>query len=148
MALPLALLLTTNRELALPNGVPAGEGAPNGPSALAVKEAAWGLPRYASISQDSGLVPLWSQRSCWMVTMALTGLLRLHKKFGLRSFFTLLRTMSCLRVSSLPSMVTPGAECKDRATPEQVADYTLKLLQRRISAVPRNHVLIWWTIRS
>ena len=36
-----------------------------------------------------------------------------------------------------PSMVTPGAECKDRATPEQVADYTLKLLQRRIApAVP------------
>lgn len=36
-----------------------------------------------------------------------------------------------------PSMVTPGAECKDRATPQQVADYTLKLLKRRIPpAVP------------
>ena len=36
-----------------------------------------------------------------------------------------------------PSMVTPGAECKDRATPEQVSDYTLKLLHRRIPpAVP------------
>ncbi|CAN4078781.1 unnamed protein product [Withania somnifera] len=36
-----------------------------------------------------------------------------------------------------PSMVTPGAECKERATPEQVADYTLKLLRQRIpSAVP------------
>jgi len=36
-----------------------------------------------------------------------------------------------------PSMVTPGAECEDRATPEQVADYTLKLLHRRIPpAVP------------
>lgn len=31
-----------------------------------------------------------------------------------------------------PSMVTPGAECKERATPQQVADYTLKLLHRRI----------------
>ncbi|KAL4351395.1 hypothetical protein GQ457_06G002500 [Hibiscus cannabinus] len=31
---------------------------PNGPSALAVKEAAWGLARYAAISQDSGLVPI------------------------------------------------------------------------------------------
>jgi fructose-bisphosphate aldolase class I len=31
-----------------------------------------------------------------------------------------------------PSMVTPGAECKDRATPEEVASYTLKLLHRRI----------------
>lgn len=36
-----------------------------------------------------------------------------------------------------PSMVTPGAECKDRATPEQVAAYTLKLLKTRIPpAVP------------
>lgn len=36
-----------------------------------------------------------------------------------------------------PSMVTPGAESKDKATPEQVADYTLKLLKRRVpSAVP------------
>lgn len=31
-----------------------------------------------------------------------------------------------------PSMVTPGAECKDRATPEQIAEYTLKLLYRRV----------------
>ncbi|KAF7841050.1 fructose-bisphosphate aldolase 1, chloroplastic [Senna tora] len=34
-------------------------------------------------------------------------------------------------------MVTPGAECKDRATPQQVSEYTLKLLQCRIPpAVP------------
>ncbi|NBH76523.1 fructose-bisphosphate aldolase class I, partial [Rodentibacter pneumotropicus] len=31
---------------------------PNGPSALAVKEAAWGLARYAAISQEDGLVPI------------------------------------------------------------------------------------------
>ncbi|KAF2310895.1 hypothetical protein GH714_018232 [Hevea brasiliensis] len=31
---------------------------PCGPSALAVKEAAWGLARYAAISQDNGLVPI------------------------------------------------------------------------------------------
>ncbi|VAI03499.1 unnamed protein product [Triticum turgidum subsp. durum] len=31
---------------------------PNGPSELAVKEAAWGLARYAAISQDNGLVPI------------------------------------------------------------------------------------------
>lgn len=36
-----------------------------------------------------------------------------------------------------PSMVTPGAECKERNTPQQIADYTLKLLQRRVPpAVP------------
>ncbi|KAK9116325.1 hypothetical protein Sjap_015272 [Stephania japonica] len=40
---------TTNRELVLLNGVPLS--IPNGPSALAVKEAAWGLARYTAISQ-------------------------------------------------------------------------------------------------
>lgn len=36
-----------------------------------------------------------------------------------------------------PSMVTPGAESKDKATPQQVADYTLRLLRQRIPpAVP------------
>ena len=36
-----------------------------------------------------------------------------------------------------PSMVTPGAEAANRSTPEQVADYTLKLLTRRVPpAVP------------
>ena len=36
-----------------------------------------------------------------------------------------------------PSMVTPGADCSKRESPEVVADYTLKLLKRRVPpAVP------------
>ena len=36
-----------------------------------------------------------------------------------------------------PSMVTPGAECARRAGPEEVAEYTLKMLNRRVPpAVP------------
>lgn len=36
-----------------------------------------------------------------------------------------------------PSMITPGAECKTRSTPQQIADYTLKGLKRRVPpAVP------------
>jgi len=36
-----------------------------------------------------------------------------------------------------PSMVTPGAESKEKATPQQVADYTLRLLYNRVPpAVP------------
>nr|ACU19625.1 unknown [Glycine max] len=49
---------------------------PNGPSALAVKEAAWGLARYAAIAQDNGLVPIVSQRSCLMGSMVLIELLK------------------------------------------------------------------------
>ena len=36
-----------------------------------------------------------------------------------------------------PAMVTPGADSSVRATPDQVADYTLRLLRRRVPpAVP------------
>ena len=36
-----------------------------------------------------------------------------------------------------PAMVTPGADSSSRATPDQVAEYTLKLLNRRVPpAVP------------
>ena len=36
-----------------------------------------------------------------------------------------------------PAMVTPGAESSKRASPDEVAEYTLKLLQRRVPpAVP------------
>lgn len=31
-----------------------------------------------------------------------------------------------------PAMVTPGADSAVRATPDQVAEYTLKLLNRRV----------------
>lgn len=39
-----------------------------------------------------------------------------------------------------PSMVTPGADHKKKSSPDEVADYTLKLLKRRVPpAVPGLH---------
>lgn len=36
-----------------------------------------------------------------------------------------------------PAMVTPGAECEKRSTPEEVASYTLRMLKSRVPpAVP------------
>ena len=36
-----------------------------------------------------------------------------------------------------PAMVTPGADCKVKSNPNQVAEYTLKMLRRRVPpAVP------------
>lgn len=43
---------------------------PNGPSALAVKEAAWGLARYAAISQVK-IVRMFKQRGCWFIAFLL-----------------------------------------------------------------------------
>ncbi|KAL2469328.1 putative fructose-bisphosphate aldolase 1 [Forsythia ovata] len=72
---------------------------PNGPSALAVKEAAWGLARYAAISQDNGLVPIVEPE------------ILLDGEHGID------RTSEGILLK--PSMVTPGAECKEKATPKK-----------------------------
>ncbi|CAA6666907.1 unnamed protein product [Spirodela intermedia] len=98
---------------------------PNGPSALAVKEAAWGLARYASISQDNGL-------------HGIDRTFEVAQQVWAEVFFYLAQNNVLFEGILLkPSMVTPGAECKERATPEKVAEYTLNLLRRRIPpAVP------------
>ncbi|KAK6240856.1 Fructose-bisphosphate aldolase [Theobroma cacao] len=111
---------------------------PNGPSALAVKEAAWGLARYAAISQDSGLVPIVEPEILLDGEHGIDRTFEVAKKVWAEVFFYLAENNVMFEGILLkPSMVTPGAECKDKATPQQVADYTLKLLHRRIPpAVP------------
>ncbi|CAA7410911.1 unnamed protein product [Spirodela intermedia] len=111
---------------------------PNGPSALAVKEAAWGLARYAAISQDNGLVPIVEPEILLDGDHGIERTFEVAQKVWAEVFFYLAENNVFFEGILLkPSMVTPGAECKDRATPQQVADYTLKLLRRRIPpAVP------------
>ncbi|GFP85937.1 probable fructose-bisphosphate aldolase 2 chloroplastic [Phtheirospermum japonicum] len=111
---------------------------PNGPSALAVKEAAWGLARYAAISQDNGLVPIVEPEILLDGEHGIDRTFEVAQKVWAEVFFYLAENNVMFEGILLkPSMVTPGAESKDRATPQQVADYTLKLLRRRIPpAVP------------
>ncbi|KAJ6927307.1 fructose-bisphosphate aldolase 1 [Populus alba x Populus x berolinensis] len=106
---------------------------PNGPSALAVKEAAWGLARYAAISQDNGLVPIVEPEILLDGEHGIDRTFEVAQKVWAEVFFYMAENNVMFEGILLkPSMVTPGAECKDRATPEQVAEYTLKLLHRRI----------------
>lgn len=111
---------------------------PNGPTALAVKEAAWGLARYAAISQDNGLVPIVEPEILLDGEHGIDRTFEVAQKVWAEVFFYLAENNVLFEGILLkPSMVTPGAECKERATPEKVADYTLKLLHRRIPpAVP------------
>ncbi|KAF2603205.1 hypothetical protein F2Q70_00027618 [Brassica cretica] len=105
---------------------------PNGPSALAVKEAAWGLARYAAISQDSGLVPIVEPEIMLDGEHCIDRTYEVAEKVWSEVFFYLSQNNVMFEGILLkPSMVTPGAESKDRATPEQVASYTLKLLRNR-----------------
>ncbi|CAF2114411.1 unnamed protein product [Brassica oleracea var. botrytis] len=111
---------------------------PNGPSALAVQEAAWGLARYAAISQDSGLVPIVEPEILLDGEHNIDRTYEVAEKVWAEVFFYLAQNNVMFEGILLkPSMVTPGAESKDRATPEKVASYTLKLLRNRIPpAVP------------
>ncbi|KAM0055128.1 putative fructose-bisphosphate aldolase [Helianthus debilis subsp. tardiflorus] len=127
MGLLRALRLTTNRVHVSLNGKRTVVSIPNGPSALAVKEAAWGLARYAAISQ----ILLDGEHG-------INTTFEVAKKVWAEVFFYLAENNVLFEGILLkPSMVTPGADCKERATPQQVADYTLKLLKQRIPpAVP------------
>ncbi|CAM6082476.1 unnamed protein product [Calypogeia fissa] len=106
---------------------------PNGPSELAITEAAWGLARYASISQDNGLVPIVEPEVLLDGAHDIDTTLAVAEKVWSRVFYFLAQNNVLLEGILLkPSMVTPGAECKERATPEKVAEYTLTLLKRRV----------------
>jgi len=98
---------------------------PNGPSELAVKEAAWGLARYAAISQvdvhdgccccvygsisstnnlsmhcrTTGLCRSWSLRSSWTASTASSGPSRWRRRCGPRPSTPWRRTTSCSRAS-------------------------------------------------
>jgi len=112
---------------------------PSGPTSQAVTEAAYGLARYAAICQDSGLVPIVEPE------ILLDGEHDIDRTLEVASavwaeVFKYMADQKVLFEGILlkPSMVTPGAEFKGtRPGPEVVADYTLKMLKRRVPpAVP------------
>ncbi|KAK6157629.1 hypothetical protein DH2020_011877 [Rehmannia glutinosa] len=79
---------------------------PCGPSALAVKEAAWGL------------APLCCN-------------------FSEVFYYLAENNVTFEGILLKPSMVTPGAEHKEKASPDTIANYTLTMLRRRVPpAVP------------
>jgi fructose-bisphosphate aldolase class I len=111
---------------------------PAGPSPHAVTECAYGLARYAAISQNAGLVPIVEPE------ILLDGEHDIERTFEVAQavwaeVFKYLADQKVMLEGILlkPSMVTPGAESSKRASPDEVADYTLKLLRRRVPpAVP------------
>ncbi|KAK8579437.1 hypothetical protein V6N13_142647 [Hibiscus sabdariffa] len=111
---------------------------PCGPSALAVKEAAWGLARYAAISQDNGLVPIVEPEILLDGDHPIERTLEVAEKVWAEVFYYLAENNVTFEGILLkPSMVTPGAEHKEKASPETIAKYTLTMLKRRVPpAVP------------
>ncbi|KAI3467036.1 hypothetical protein Pfo_023699 [Paulownia fortunei] len=111
---------------------------PCGPSALAVKEAAWGLARYAAISQDNGLVPIVEPEILLDGDHPIERTLEVAERVWAEVFYYLAENNVTFEGILLkPSMVTPGAEHKEKASPDTIANYTLTMLRRRVPpAVP------------
>uniref|UniRef100_A0A6M2EIR7 Fructose-bisphosphate aldolase n=1 Tax=Populus davidiana TaxID=266767 RepID=A0A6M2EIR7_9ROSI len=111
---------------------------PCGPSALAVKEAAWGLARYAAISQDNGLVPIVEPEILLDGDHPIDRTLEVAEKVWAEVFYYLAENNVVFEGILLkPSMVTPGAEHKEKASADTIAKYTLTMLKRRVPpAVP------------
>jgi fructose-bisphosphate aldolase class I len=111
---------------------------PCGPTALAVKEAAWGLARYAAIAQDNGLVPIVEPEILLDGDHGIERTLEVAEKVWSEVFFYLAENNVLFEGILLkPSMVTPGAEHKEKATAEAIAHNTLTMLKRRVPpAVP------------
>lgn len=106
---------------------------PDGPSRVAVTDCAYGLARYAAICQNAGLVPIVEPE------ILLDGDHDIDTTFEVASWvwaetFKYLadNNVSFERMLLKPSMVGPGADCPKRSTPEEVADYTLRMLKSRV----------------
>lgn len=108
------------------------------PSQLAIDENARGLARYAIISQEYGLVPIvepeilvdgdHSIEKCADVTERV-----------LAAVYKALNDHRVLLEGTLlkPNMVTPGSKAEKRATPEEIAQHTVRALLRTVpAAVP------------
>jgi fructose-bisphosphate aldolase, class I len=111
---------------------------PAGPSTIAVRDCAYGLARYAAICQAAGLVPIVEPEVLLDGEHSIDRTLEVAENVWAETFKYMADNKVMFEGILLkPAMVTPGAECKTRATPDQVADYTLRLLRRRVPpAVP------------
>jgi len=102
-------------------------------SELAIAEAAHGLAHYASICQSSGLVPIVEPEIILDGEQTIDETLVVFEKTWAAVFKALADFDVMFEAIYLkPSMVTPGADCKQKADPAAVAKYTIEALKRRV----------------
>jgi fructose-bisphosphate aldolase class I len=111
---------------------------PAGPTEAAVMDCAYGLARYAAICQDNGLVPIVEPEILLDGDHSIDRTLEVAEKTWAATFKYLADFGVMFEGILLkPSMVTPGADHAKKSTPPEVAEYTLKMLKRRVPpAVP------------
>ena len=103
------------------------------PSQLAITETAHTLARYGSICQDNGLVPIIEPE----ILQDGSHSIDVCAEVSERVFSAVMKAMidhHLIIEGTLlkPNMVTPGASCPNRSTPQEIAWYTVRTLSRSI----------------
>mmetsp|Transcript_6855 Transcript_6855/g.14794 ORF Transcript_6855/g.14794 Transcript_6855/m.14794 type:complete len:394 (-) Transcript_6855:115-1296(-) len=103
------------------------------PSDLAVKEAAWGLARYARVCQECGLVPIVEPEVLIDGTHKQEVTAKVQERF-ISTVYKFMEENNCMLEGTLlkPSMTVSGVECENKPSPEEVAAMTVQTLQRVI----------------
>ncbi|RHN48629.1 putative fructose-bisphosphate aldolase [Medicago truncatula] len=110
---------------------------PNEPSELAIHENAYGLARYAVICQENGLVPIVEPEILVDGSHDINKCAEVTERV-LAACYKALNDHHVLLEGTLlkPNMVTPGSD-SPKVSPEVIAEYTVKALQRTVpAAVP------------
>merc|ERR1712193_192555 len=109
-----------------------------GPTEKALIDCAYGLARYAAIAQDNGLVPIVEPEILLDGEHDIDTTLEVASRTWAQNFKYLAdQDVNFEGILLKPSMVTPGADNPNKCSPETVAEYTLKMLNRRVPpAVP------------
>ena len=103
------------------------------PSDLAVKEAAWGLARYARICQDAGLVPIVEPEILIDGNHDIATTAKVQERLVSTTYKYLQECGVMLEGTLLkPSMTVAGVDCEDKPSPKEVAAMTVQTLQRSI----------------
>lgn len=108
------------------------------PSELSIQENAHTLARYAVICQENGLVPIVEPEVLMDGTHSIETSAAVTERV-LAATFKALNDHHVLLEGILlkPNMVLSGTQAENRANPQQVAEYTVRTLQRTVpAAVP------------
>ena len=104
-----------------------------GPSNLAIKENAWGLARYARAVQEAGLVPIVEPEILMDGDHPIGKTAAIQEMVIKEVYYACIENGVYLEGTLLkPSMTVPGADCPDQSNPKEVAEYTIRTLERTV----------------
>jgi fructose-bisphosphate aldolase class I len=108
------------------------------PSGYAIDANAEALARYAALCQEAGITPIVEPEVLMDGAHTLERCEEVTNLVLDRVFERFFAARICLEGMVLkPNMVVPGKKCSQQATPEQVAEATVRTLKRQVpSAVP------------